>query len=85
MFDGTKTEMPKWYVDGTEVEYYMPEPNAQLPSIITQFDKLTIGFTSYAGLGINPEPYGNDNPPVLTDMWLDDIAFDVKRIGCITP
>jgi hypothetical protein len=84
-FDGTKTEMPHWYVDGREVEYYMPEPNAKAPSLITQFDKLTIGFTTYAGLGLAKEPYGNNNPPVLSDMWLDDIAFDVERIGCITP
>lgn len=84
LFDGTKTEMPKWWVDGQEAEYYMGEPNNQKPHLITQFDKLTIGFTSYAGLGLAKEPYGNNNLPVLTDMWLDDIAFDVKRIGCIT-
>jgi hypothetical protein len=29
------------------------------------------------------EPYGNDNPPVLTDVWLADIEFDTRRIGCI--
>jgi hypothetical protein len=83
LFDGTKTEMPRWWVDGQEVEYYMGEPNNQKPHVITQWDKLTVGFTTYAGLGLNKEPYGNDDPPVLTDMWLDDIAFDVKRIGCI--
>jgi hypothetical protein len=84
-FDGTKTEMQHWYVDGKEVEYYMGEPNNKKPHVITQFDKLTVGFTSYAGLGLNPMPYGNNDPPVMTDMWLDDIAFDTKRIGCIAP
>jgi len=84
LFDGTKNEMPKWYVDGTEVSYYMGEPNNMKPELITQFDQLDIGFTTYAGLGLNPEPYGNDDMPHLTDMWLDDIAFDVERIGCIT-
>jgi hypothetical protein len=85
LFDGTKTEMPRWWVDGQEVEYYMGEPNNQKPHVINQWDKLTVGFTTYAGLGLNNEPYGNDDPPVLTDMWLDDIAFDVERIGCIAP
>jgi hypothetical protein len=83
LFDGTKTEMPRWWVDGVEVEYYMGEPNNQKPHLIEQFDELTVGFTTYAGLGLAKEPYGNNNPPVLTDMWLDDIAFDVQRIGCI--
>jgi hypothetical protein len=83
-FDGTKTDMPTWYVDNKMVEYYMGEPNNNTkPHVITKFDKITIGFTSYAGLGINPVPYGNGNDPVLVDMWLDDIAFDTKRIGCI--
>jgi hypothetical protein len=85
-FDGTKTNMPTWYVDGQEAQYYMGEPNNPTkPHVITKFDKLTIGFTSYAGLGIAKDPYGNNNPPVMTDMWLDDIAFDAKRIGCIAP
>ncbi len=84
IFDGTTQEMPQWFVDGTEVTYYMGEPNNQKPKLITQFDQIDIGFTSYAGLGLNPEPYGNNDPPVMTDMWLDDIAFDVERIGCIT-
>lgn len=85
LFDGTTMEMPKWWVDGKEAEYYMGEPNNRKPSLINQFDKLTVGFTAYAGLGLAKEPYGNSNPPVLTDMWLDDIAFDTKRIGCIAP
>jgi hypothetical protein len=84
VFDGTKPEMQRWYVDGKEVEYYMGEPNNKKPDLIQQFTKITIGFTTYAGLGLAKEPYGNNDPPVLTDMWLDDIAFDVKRIGCIT-
>ncbi|HXK20277.1 MAG TPA: hypothetical protein VNG33_20850 [Polyangiaceae bacterium] len=85
-FDGTKTNLPSWYIDGTEAVYYMGEPNNPTkPHVITKFDKITIGFTSYAGLGIAKDPYGNNNDPVMTDMWLDDIAFDVKRIGCIAP
>jgi hypothetical protein len=85
LFDGTTMQMPTWWVDGKEAEYYMGEPNNKKPSLINQFDKLTVGFTAYAGLGLAKEPYGNNNPPVLTDMWLDDIAFDTKRIGCIDP
>jgi hypothetical protein len=84
VFDGTKTEFPKWYVDGQEVEYYMGEPNNKnKPQLFTQYDKLTVGITPYSRLPISSEQYGADVTPRLTDMFIDDIAFDTKRIGCI--
>jgi hypothetical protein len=83
LFDGAKAAMPEWWIDGQEVEYYMPVDAAKGPRVATQFKRIEVGFTSFAGLGLALEPYGNNNPPVMTDMWIDDIAFDTKRIGCI--
>jgi hypothetical protein len=82
-FDGTMMNMPVWWIDGQEPQYYMADPAPPVPQLLTQFALITVGFTPYAGLGLNDQPYGNNNPPVLTNMYIDDIAFDVKRIGCI--
>jgi hypothetical protein len=84
LFDGSKTDFTKWYIDGKEVEYYMGEPNnSHKPKTFTQYDTLTVGITPYSNLPISSEKYGADTTPRLTDMWIDDIAFDTKRIGCI--
>jgi hypothetical protein len=82
-FDGTMMNMPVWWIDGQDAQYYMADPAPPIPQILTQFATITVGFTPYAGLGLNDEPYGNSNPPVLANMYIDDIAFDVRRIGCI--
>jgi hypothetical protein len=56
------------------------------PTIVTQFDRIEVGFTPYAGLGIRqPDGVGDQTEMrTLTGMWIDDIAFDTERIGCIT-
>jgi hypothetical protein len=85
-FDGTKTEMPKWWIDGKEAEYYMPANEGLTPKVVTQFARIEVGFTPYAGLGLQmPDGKGPPDDRVLTDMAIDDIAFDTERIGCITP
>jgi hypothetical protein len=81
-FDGTMMNMPVWWIDGQEPQYYMADPPGPIPKLLTQFAMITVGFTPYAALGLNP-PYGNAGPPALTSMYIDDVAFDVKRIGCI--
>jgi hypothetical protein len=80
-FDGTMMNMPVWWIDGQEPDYYMADPGPP-PAELTQFAKITVGFTPYAALGLNP-PYGSAGPPALNEMYIDDIAFDTKRIGCI--
>jgi hypothetical protein len=85
-FDGTKTEMPKWWIDGKEAEYYMAANEQLIPKVVTQFDRVEVGFTPYAGLGLQmPDGKGPPDDRVLTDMAIDDIAFDTERIGCISP
>ena len=85
-FDGTKTEMPKWWIDGKEAEYYMSANEMLIPKVVTQFARVEVGFTPYAGLGLQmPDGKGPKDDRVLTDMAIDDIAFSTQRIGCITP
>ncbi|HTM44888.1 MAG TPA: hypothetical protein VL137_08035 [Polyangiaceae bacterium] len=86
LFDGAAAAMPKWYIDGTEAAYYKDEPNNPTkPHMITQFDHIEVGFTPYAGLEIRqPDGVGDQTEMrMLAGMWIDDIAFDDHRIGCI--
>jgi hypothetical protein len=83
-FDGTKTNMPQWWIDGQEAQYYMALNTTLIPKVVTQFVTITAGFTPYAGLGLQmPDGKLPIDPRVLSDAWIDDIAFDTKRIGCI--
>lgn len=84
-FDGTKTEMPRWWIDGVEAEYYMPANEGLTPRVVERFERIEVGFTPYAGLGLQlPDGQGPPDDRVLTNMAIDDIAFDTERIGCIT-
>jgi hypothetical protein len=92
-FDGAAAAMPRWFVDGAEAGYYEPmKANGTTvgeagptPTVSTQFTRLEAGLTSYAGLELKqPDTVGDQTETrVLTDLWIDDIAFDTQRIGCI--
>jgi hypothetical protein len=83
-FDGTKTEMPKWWIDGQEAQYYMAANESLIPKALTQFARVEVGFSPYAGLGLQmPDGKGPKDDRVLSDMAIDDIAFNSTRIGCI--
>jgi hypothetical protein len=87
LFDGDAAAMPKWYIDGMEAGYYKDEPNNPTqPHHITQFDRIEVGFTPYAGLEIRqPDGVGDQTEMrMLNGMWIDSIAFDTERIGCVT-
>jgi hypothetical protein len=66
-------------MDGVPVVYSMV---ASSPTIAktTKFSLFQIGLTPYHGFS-TVDYEGNAMP--MTDMWLDDIALDTKRIGCI--
>jgi len=55
------------------------------PSVSKQFVRMEAGFTPYAGLQlVQPNNVGDQSDTrVLNDLWIDDIAFDTQRIGCI--
>jgi hypothetical protein len=83
-FDGAAAAAPKWYLDGTEVTYYMPGGGPKIQPM-TQLMRLEAGLTSYAGLQLKmPDGKGDQSETrVVTDLWIDDVAFDTQRIGCI--
>jgi hypothetical protein len=83
-FDGAAAAVAKWYLDGAEVTYYMPGGGPKIQPM-TQFTRLEAGLTSYAGLQLKmPDGKGDQTETrVVTDLWIDDVAFDPQRIGCI--
>ncbi|MDB4981690.1 MAG: hypothetical protein JWM82_2442, partial [Myxococcales bacterium] len=93
-FDGAAAAMPKWYIDGADAIIYEPvwadgvrttTEGGPTPTVSTQFTRLEAGLSSYGGFGLKqPDTVGDQNDGrVLTDLWIDDIAFDTQRIGCI--
>jgi hypothetical protein len=84
LIDGTKTQMHRWWLDGTEASYTMPSNESLIPQLVSQFSRIEVGFTPYAPLTMQ-KPGGPADSRVLTDAAIDDIAFDTQRIGCITP
>jgi hypothetical protein len=84
LFDGSKTDMQRWWINGQEAAYYMPGGG---PAVIQipQFKTVTFGFTPYGKLDLKmPDGKGDQTETrVLTDAWIDDVAFDTQRIGCI--
>jgi len=92
-FDGTVKGDPKWWIDGAEAKYYTPQagvccaasnPTTPASVLIPQFKSITVGWTPYAGLGLMlPDQQKIVDSRVLNDAWIDDVAFDTQRIGCI--
>jgi hypothetical protein len=83
-FDGAAAAVARWWIDGSEAAYYMPGGGPKIQAT-TQFKRLEAGFTPYAGLELKmPDGKGDQTETrVLADTWIDDIAFDTQRIGCI--
>ncbi len=91
--DGTVKGNERWWIDGTEAKYYTPQagvccaamdPTTPESVLIPQFKSITVGWTPYAGLGLMlPDQSKIVDNRLLNDAWIDDVAFDTKRIGCI--
>ncbi len=82
LFDGATPSVAQIWQDGQLIQYYDVSPLAG-PTKVMQFKKIEIGFRPFHSLSLTS--YDGQNPPLMTDMWIDDIAFDTKRIGCIAP
>jgi hypothetical protein len=92
-FDGKNAAMPKWWIDGADAIIYEPvwangnttKEGGPTPTVSTQFTRMEAGLSAYAGLGLKqPDTVGDQTDTrVLMDLWIDDIAFDTQRIGCI--
>jgi hypothetical protein len=79
-FDGATPDMAKVWSDGAPVTF---DDIAKTPTIMkaVQFTTFDIGIVFYHGTSLGM--YEGDTAPSLTDMWLDDIALDTKRVGCL--
>jgi hypothetical protein len=80
-FDGSTPALPRVWGDGTEVVFDDFGGPAQTVQKAVQFVSFDIGIVFYHGGSLTT--YEGDTPPYITDEWLDDIALDVKRIGCL--
>jgi len=79
LFDGATPDDPRIWVDGVVAPYYVvaTQPGPLKVDHWTRFDA---GFRPSHGTSLGS--YEGNTPPVITDMWMDDIALDSKRIGC---
>lgn len=80
LFDGSKAAVAQLWADGVEVKFTQ---TATSPPVATvqQFKRVDFGPRLYHGTSLSD--YSGTTPPVLTDVWIDDIALDSKRIGCV--
>jgi hypothetical protein len=93
-FDGAAAAMPRWWIDGSEAIYYEPvwadgvhttKEGGPTPTVSTQFTRMEAGNSNYGGYALKqPDTVGDQSDTrVVTDLWIDDVAFDTQRIGCI--
>ncbi|HEX4404618.1 MAG TPA: hypothetical protein VH560_07310 [Polyangia bacterium] len=82
-FDGKNSAVPRWWIDSEEAQYYMPGGGPKIAGI-GPVKTITVGWTPYAGLQLQlPDGMKPIDNRVLADAWIDDVAFDTQRIGCI--
>jgi hypothetical protein len=82
-FDGASSAVPRWWIDSEEAQYYMAGGGPKIAGI-GPLKTLTVGWTPYAGLQLQlPDGMKPIDNRVLADAWIDDVAFDTQRIGCI--
>ncbi len=82
-FDGANAAVARWWIDGSEAQYYMPGGGPKITGI-GPVKTLTVGWTPYQGLQLQlPDGMLPIDNRVLADAWIDDVAFDTQRIGCI--
>ncbi len=79
LFDGATPAVTKIWSDGTEVTYYQSAKTPG-PLVVEKFKQVEIGFIPYHGTSL--KDYEGDLAPAISDMWIDDVVLDGKRIGC---
>ncbi len=93
-FDGAKPEVAQIWYDGKQVSYYSVisycekgnGPGSGCEVTLTQanqFASFDIGVEFYHGTSLAPDMWSGDGPPTITDAFIDDLALDTERIGCL--
>ena len=77
--DGANAAPVQIWMDGVLLPYV---DSAKAPTVLktNKFGTFKIGLTPYHELSM--VGYGGNVMP-MTDMWIDDVALDTQRIGCI--
>ena len=79
--DGAAPALPRVWGDGTEVVFDDFGGPAQTIEKAVKFVSFDIGIVFYHGGSLTS--YSGDTAPYITDEWLDDIALDTTRVGCL--
>ena len=80
-FDGKTPAEPRIWADGVELTFGSVGGPAAAIQAAGKFVTFKIGIVFYHGGSLTV--YGDDTPPALTDEWIDDVAVDTTRIGCL--
>jgi hypothetical protein len=87
LFDGAKPDVAQIWTDGEQVSYYSVIDYCNVSgcsialSKAVQWKTFDIGVAFFHGTSLSV--WAGDDPPVTTDVWIDDIALDTKRVGCL--
>jgi hypothetical protein len=79
--DGATPDFPMIWGDGAQVMLGNIGGPASTIQKAIQFVKFNVGIVFYHGGSL--VAYGDDTPPYITDEWIDDVAVDTTRIGCL--
>jgi hypothetical protein len=93
-FDGVQPNVAQIWYDGVQVQYYSvidycdSGQGAAAGCNITldkarQFTSFDVGTEFYHGVSLDPNMWAGDGPPTITDAYIDDLALDTKRVGCL--
>ena len=80
-FDGKTPAEPRIWADGVELTFGSVGGPAAAIQAAGKFVTFKIGIVFYHGGSLTV--YSDDTPPALTDEWIDDVAVDTTRIGCL--
>ncbi len=79
-FDGAHSAVAKVWADGQLVNFNDVSDRAG-PAMVEKFTSVELGVMPYHSLSLSS--YDGDDPPLVTDVYMDDVALDTQRIGCL--
>jgi hypothetical protein len=91
LLDGATPDVTQIWYGGQKVTYYSvisycsnkPATCDITLSKAVQLKSFDIGTDFYHGISLDPTMWAGNGPPIITDVWIDDVALDSKRIGCL--
>jgi hypothetical protein len=85
LFDGAAAAMPRMWMDGQEVQYYMLS-SAKGPEVVKQFMRFEVGYNDCAGPSLNLDGgYGGNAPPIETARGSTTLRSTSNGSGASVP